>query len=100
MKATYANSCQSGRHILIDIETEFISYRITNIYAPNIPKKRKIFFQKLETQISNNLNNILGGDFNMIEDISKDRAGRNPTNQHYGIKYIRNIKNNNNMIHI
>ena len=35
----------------------------------------------------------------MVEDISKDTAGGNPTNQHYGIKYIRNIKNNN-MIHI
>ena len=36
----------------------------------------------------------------MVEDISKDRAGRNPTTQHYGIEYIRNIKNNNNMIDI
>ena len=57
---------------MIDIEIEFIFYRITNIYAPNIPKKRKFFFQKLEAQISNNLNNILRGDFNMVEDISKD----------------------------
>ena len=36
----------------------------------------------------------------MVEDISKHRAGGNPTTQHYGIIYIRNIKNNNNMIHI
>ena len=36
----------------------------------------------------------------MVEDISKGRAGRNPTTQHYGIEYIRNIKNNNNMIDI
>ena len=36
----------------------------------------------------------------MVEDILKERAGRNPTTQHYGIEYIRNIKNNNNMIDI
>ena len=100
MKATYANSCKAGRHISIDIETELISYRITNIHAPNIPKKRGKNFQKLETQFPNNLNNILGGDFNMVEDILKDRAGGNRTTQHYGIEYIRNIKNNNNMIDI
>ena len=92
MKATYANSYQAGSHISIDIETELISYRIPNIYAPNIPKKRNFFFQKLETQFPDNLNNILGRDFNMVEDISKDRAGRNLKTQHYGIEYIRNIK--------
>ena len=32
----------------------------------------------------------------MVEDILKERAGRNLTTQHYGIEYIRNIKNNNN----
>ena len=36
----------------------------------------------------------------MVEDIPKDRAGGNPTTQHYGIEYINSIKNNNNMIDI
>ena len=72
----------------------------SNKYAANIPKKRKKFFQKLETYIKNNNNNILGGDFNMVENIPKDRAGRNPTTQHYGLEYIKNIKENNNMIDI
>ena len=36
----------------------------------------------------------------MVEDILKDRAGGNPTTQLYGIEYIRNIKNDNNMIDI
>ena len=36
----------------------------------------------------------------MVEDILKDRKGRNPTTQHYGIEYINNNKNNNNMINI
>ena len=47
LKATYASSCKAGRHISIDLETELIWYTIANIYAPNIHKKRKNFFQKL-----------------------------------------------------
>ena len=54
LKASYTNSCKAGRHISLDIETELISYRITNIYAPNILKKGNFFFfQKLETQFPN-----------------------------------------------
>ena len=41
------------------------------------PKTRNIY-------IKNN-NNILGGDFNMIENMPKDRAGENPATQHYGL---------------
>ena len=36
----------------------------------------------------------------MVEKIQKDRAGGNPTTQHYGLEYIKNIKENNNMIDI
>ena len=79
---------------------ELSSFIITNIYVPNIPKKQKKFFQKLETYIKNNNNNILRGDFNMVENIQRDRAGGNPTTQHYGLEYIENIKENNNMIDI
>ena len=80
-----------GRHLSIKTEMESSSFIITNIYAPNIPRKRKQFFKNLETYITNNNNNILGGDFNMVENIQKDRAGENPTIQHYGLEYIENI---------
>ena len=100
LKATYGNSCKAGRHLSIKIDTELQSYTITNIYALMYLKKRKKLFQKLETHISNNTNNILGGDFNMVKDIPNDRTGGNPTTQHYGTEYIKNIKNNNNMIDI
>ena len=36
----------------------------------------------------------------MVEKIQKDRAGGNPTTQHYGFEYIENIKENNNMTDI
>ena len=100
LKASYENSHKPGRHLSIKIEMESSSFIITNIYAPNIPKKRKKNFQNLQTFITNNNNNILGGDFNMVENIQKNRADGNPTTQHYGLEYIKNIKENNNMIDI
>ena len=36
----------------------------------------------------------------MVENIKKDRAGRNPTTQHYGLEYIENTKENNNMTYL
>ena len=100
LKAFYENSHKPGRHLSIKIEMESSSFIVTNIYAPNLPKKRKKFFQNLETYTKNNDNNILGGDFNMVENILKERAGVNPTTQHYGLEYMKNIKENNNMIDI
>ena len=98
LKAIYKNLCQAGRHLSIKIETELLSFTITNIYTPKIPRKRKK--KKLETYIQNNTNNNLARDFNMVEDILKDRTGENLTTQHYGIENINNNKNNNNMIDI
>ena len=57
------------------------------------PKTRNIY-------IKNNNNNILGGDFNMVENMPKDRAGENPSTQHYGVGQTENIKENNNVIDI
>ena len=51
IKAIYENSCKAGRHLSIKIETKSLSCTITNIYPPNIPRKRKIFLKKLETYI-------------------------------------------------
>ena len=66
---------------------ESSSFIITNIYAPNIPRKQKKFFQKLETYIKNNNNNILGGDFKMVENIQKRQSRResNDTTLWFGI---------------
>ena len=42
----------------------------------------------------------MGGDFSMVEDIPQDRAGGNPTTQHYGTEHLQNTKTNSNMIDI
>ena len=36
----------------------------------------------------------------MVENIKKDRGGGNPTTEHYGLEYIENIKENNNLTDI
>ena len=51
IKATYENSLKAERHLSIEIEAESLSCKVTNIYAPNVPQKRKHFFKKLETYI-------------------------------------------------
>ena len=53
----------------------------------------------MEKYKPNNTNNTVG-DFNMVENIPKDRAGRNLTTQHYRIEHINNINNTNNLIDI
>lgn len=65
-----------GRLLSIKNETESLTYAITNVYAPIIPRKKKKIFQTLEKYKPNNTNNTLGG-FNMVENIPKDRAGGN-----------------------
>ena len=97
-KTTYQYSDKVGRLIAIKIETETCTLKVTNIYTPNIPKTRKRLFEKLETCIRNDTKHILGGDFNMVENIPQDRAGGNPTIQQYGIEHLQNIKTNKNMI--
>ena len=64
-KTTYERSDKARRLVAIKIETKIYTLKVTNIYAPNIPKRRKRFFEKLETYIRNDTKNILGGDFNI-----------------------------------
>ena len=43
----------------------------------------------------------MGGDFNMVENLTMDRQGRNPNRQHlYGLKELNEIKENCNLIDI
>ena len=96
IKATYEYSCKAGRtpfkkklkwNGFLTKEQTFMLL----IYLGKVKKKN----QKLEIYIQNSTNNILEGDFNMVEDIPIDRGARNPTwVVRHGIEYINNIKNN------
>ena len=64
------------------------------------PKKRNsLKSYKKYIHIKKNL--IVGGDFNMVEDLTLDRQGGTPNNIHLlGIQHLRKIKETNNLINI
>ena len=72
--------------------------QIINIYAPTNPSIRNKFFRNLKTYTKNQNNPILAGDFNMIEDPLLDRKGGNSSFSLIGIKYLQQIKQNNNLV--
>ena len=51
---------------------------MVNIYAPRSDLERRSFFQQLETFLSDQYENILGGDFNCIADPRLDKLPGNP----------------------
>ena len=72
-----------GRFILCKACINNHIFTLLNIYAPNSPKERPPFFKSLLNLLPQNPGNfILSGDFNMVEDIHRDRRGVTPTNQH------------------
>ena len=67
-----------GRFLLIDIHTENKTLTLANIYAPNNddPFFFENFYNHLLTFDCGEL--ILGGDFNLVLDVQKDKSGGNP----------------------
>ena len=64
---------EDGRYIIIDIEIpEVARFILVNLYAPN--KDSPNFFEKLFENIEtmNNKNNIMIGDWNLVENFDKD----------------------------
>ena len=82
-------SDQEGRYIIIDMKIDNKILTLVNIYAPN--NDNPTFFQNL-------LNHILsfecekvvmGGDFNLVMDVQKDKKGGNGTTQKNSLKEVR-----------
>lgn len=67
-----------GRYIYVDISFEGNEFRLVNIYAPNIPRERKDFFEDLYGLVLCARPVILGGDFNCVGNLRKDKRGGNP----------------------
>lgn len=69
-----------GRIVLANIKTNDKELTIVNIYAPNDPKDRKTFFQKIKKWLDNHAINkdeiIIGGDFNFTENNMLDRKDK------------------------
>ena len=54
-----------GRYLVLDIKTKDQEMHLINLYAPNIPKSRKTFFQHIFGLC--NSQTIMMGDFNSVE---------------------------------
>lgn len=77
-----------GRVLAAKVFINDIELNITSIYAPTIPRQRKQFFDNLWQYKTGTENFLFTGDFNCIEDISKDKLGGNPTSGTIGLKEL------------
>lgn len=64
-----------GRVIAVKLKCDGLVTQIVNIYATNIHMDRENFFDNLWRHLFRNTPTILGGDFNCISDICKDKWG-------------------------
>ena len=62
-----------GRYIYFEMKLEDNNFKFINIYAPNDPKDRVLFFKKLNLWIDNQNKNVIGGDYNCTLDDKLDR---------------------------
>ena len=77
------------------------NFQIVNIHAPTKNSEKLKFYKKLKNYITTKNNLILGGDFNMVEDILLDRQGGHPNNTHMlGLDYLKQINEKNKLIDI
>ena len=85
---------KEGKYIIIDLEVGELISMICNIYAPN--KDDPIFFQNIREQMTmfRCEETILGGDFNLVMDVKKDKRGGKSTTHRNALKVIQNIRDN------
>ena len=82
-----------GRILSLNFSIENQKYQIINVYTPTRNSEKCKFQKTLKNYIDPKQNLILGGDFNMVEDILLDRKGGNPNKTHtLGLGYLTKIK--------
>ena len=70
------NTDTEGRIISVKVQIEDLIVRLINLYAPNNDEPQ--FFQKLDSLIQDDGDKlIIGGDFNLVLDLGKDKVGGN-----------------------
>lgn len=72
----------TGRYIITRVEIQGENFVLANIYAPNKPHEKGNFFEKIlnvfetmDVTLTERL--IIGGDWNCIQDINRDKKGGN-----------------------
>ena len=81
----------AGRFIIADIETEDRVLTLANIYAPN--QDNPIFFRDVAEDLrSFECEEIcLGGDFNLVSDVTKDKKGGNPVTHSKSVIVVKRL---------
>ena len=83
-----------GRFITVDIKTQDKIITLQNFYAPNNDDRDffKNFFNNLSTFQCEHI--VLGGDFNLVQNIPKDKKGGNQTTHFKSLEEIKMLKEN------
>ena len=90
-----------GRIINVKMKIYGINVQITSAYAPNRPHLRTFFFDKLRQQLSTKYLTIIGGDYNMVEDVNIDRRGGTLSASHQrGLTELDKLKDDHQLIDI
>lgn len=94
LKVLKTYSDPDGRFIIIDIETDERKLTLANIYAPN--DDNPSYFRKIYDHLLNfNCEEIImGGDFNLVLDIEKDKKGGQPRTHKHSLKIVQDISEN------
>ena len=71
------NTCRDphGRVLNLQIRIDTEVYQFSSVYAPSIPGSRPLFNEELDNYFFPDGETIMGGDFNMVEDVNLDRVG-------------------------
>lgn len=80
-----------GRTLRITLSLDDRTINLINIYSPSSDSERRLFYNELESFISSDHENIIGGDFNSITDPRLDKLGGNPAARQYATTVISTI---------
>ena len=80
----------AGHCLVLDVSIGEQTIRHINIYAPNVPAERCLFFNSLDCHLSGCHQVIVAGDFNCVENSQLDKIGGNPDHGTEGVEILRN----------
>jgi len=91
---------KDGRIIILDITMHELRFTLANIYAPNQDTPQ--FFKKVHDMVGSfkNTDVILSGDFNLVQNVTLDKKGGNPTTHFKCQQYVHDIMKENDWVDV
>ena len=85
---------KEGRYIIVDLEVGELTLTLCNMYAPNTDDP-DFFTNVSEQMLSFKCDEIIiGGDFNLVLDVLRDKTGGKPTTHWNSLKELKCIQDN------